>query len=478
MATKTLAENYSNKGVTKTNLLYDPTNGNTEIIEPGIGGRVLFNNGVFTDFGKQIYSSDEQKQILSKAQNDVRAAATTVNGKTQEWAKNPATTDENPSAKGAQPTVIGGIEVPDLGTQIGKDAFVSAHYPETIENGQDRVVITQYEYKRTGIVQTEKDIIKSTEKKILGLVTLPMPNDLSESNSVGWGEDSLTNAAAILMNSATGIASGLAGADAKVVEDKFKDLIGKIQGRGMQDRVNQYLTARAGASLVGKLGINVNPEAYISRATTAAVNPNLELLFNGPKLRQFSLAYKMVARSKKEAVQIRTILRFFKKGMAPRRSTESEGFFLGAPNIFKVDFKSGNSTSSLKSIGQFKTCALVSFSANYTPDGFYAAYDDSDAGGSQPIAVTIQMGFTELTPVFNDEYGDADHDTVGPNYFKGDYNVLNLTESTDGAGNVSTPGNEEAGRQGPPTPGTQTATPAAKPAARPKTPPRNLESLG
>lgn len=345
----------------------------------------------------------------------------------------------SPGPNGSPQEIIGGIEVPDLGTQIGTGAFQNANYPATYDAGQDRVVITQYEYKRTGVIQTEKDITKSTQKKVLGIVTLPMPNDLSESNAVGWGEDSLTNAAAVLMNSAVGFAGGLAGADAQKIDDAFKRLMGAVQGRGMQDRINQYLTARAGASLVSKLGININPEAYISRATTAAVNPNLELLFNGPKLRQFSLAYKMVARSQKEAVEIRKILRFFKKGMAPRRSTESQGFFLGAPNVFKVDFKSGNQT--LKSIGQFKTCALVSFSANYTPDGFYAAYQDPDPNvKSQPIAVVMQMGFTELTPVFNDEYGNDTHDTVGPNDFTGDYNVLNLnTQAPTSRGPVQGP---------------------------------------
>jgi len=367
----------------------------------------------------------------------------------------PTQTDKNPSNKGpeSQQTTIGGIEVPDFETQIGTGAFQNANYPATYDAGQDRVVITQYEYKRTGVIQTEKDITKSTKKNVLGIVTLPMPNDLSESNAVGWGEDSLTNAAAVLMNSAVGFAGGLAGADAKKIDNAFKSLMRAVQGRGMQDRINQYLTARTGASLVGKLGININPEAYISRATTAAVNPNLELLFNGPKLRQFSLAYKMVARSQKEAVEIRKILRFFKKGMAPRRSTESQGFFLGAPNIFKVDFKSGNQT--LKSIGQFKTCALVAFSANYTPDGFYAAFDDPNVG-SQPVAVTMQMGFTELTPVFNDEYGNDTYDTVGPNDFKYERPAL-----TDDSTTTPPPKKESPGPAGGRPPGTSPSPPGS-----------------
>jgi hypothetical protein len=368
----------------------------------------------------------------------------------------PAAADAGPnSGIGTQFTGVGIEPLPEGTFDSGKVGKFT--YPSTLNSGQDRVFITQFKYRRSGAIQTEFDFRQTGEGAVtqpLGYVTLPMPNDLSEANSVGWGEDSLSNAAALMMGPLSqgivGMAEGNMGQLTNAGE-----LLGGVLNRGdVSARIKQVLTANAAASVVKKFGINVNPEAYISRITSAAVNPNLELLFNGPKLRQFSLAYKMVARSQAEAEQIRGILRFFKKGMAPQRS-QSTSFYLGTPNVFRVEFKSGNTT--LKSIGQFKTCALVAFSANYTPDGFYAAYDDSKAGGSQPIAVTMQMGFTELTPVFNDEYDDGKMDDVGPNKFDTDYNVLNLTGSTDGEGNNSAPGNEQRGVSGPPTPGTQTA---------------------
>jgi hypothetical protein len=249
-----------------------------------------------------------------------------------------------------------------------------------------------------------------------------MPNDISESNTVGWGEDSLSNVAAKMMPGASEAIGSLAGGDIVSALGKGLDLTkATLTDPGIGARAQQFLTTRAAASLIQKLGINVNPEAYISRATSAAINPNLELLFQGPKLRQFGFQFKMTPRSQKEAAEIRRILRFFKKGMAPKRATTEEAsFFLGAPNVFKIRFKSGSGGNDLKSIGQIKTCALVSFNANYTADGFYAAFEDASAGGSQPISVTMQMGFTELTPVFNGEFSDdVDKlDSVGPNEFK------------------------------------------------------------
>ena len=326
-----------------------------------------------------------------------------------------------PAAEALSPTTI-----PEGTFNSGQ--FVSAKYPLTIENGQDRVVITQFQYKRSQVVQTETQL--RNLKKLNGTVTLPMPNDLSEVNSVGWGEDSLSNAAALLMPGLSGLAVSIAGGNFGTAAADVSKLAEAIQNKGLSTRIQQSLQVNAAASILKKANVNVNPEAYISRVTSAAINPNLELLFSGPKLRQFSLAYKMVARSKEEATEIRKILRFFKKGMAPQRTQSQEfSFFLGAPNVFRIDFKSGSSDNNLKSIGQFKTCALVAFSANYTPDGFYAAFDDPNVG-SQPIAVTMQMGFTELTPVFNDEYDDNAMDDVGPNSFTKDYNVLNLSGTT------------------------------------------------
>lgn len=330
------------------------------------------------------------------------------------------------------------------------------HYPATIHSGQDRISIKQLMYVPSLSVAGENDSTflsessrfgdptkeKQTKQKLIGTVTLPMPNDLSESNSVGWGEDSLGNFAAMMMPGLIQFGAGLAAADFGKSGAGVQKLVDALKSEGVGKRAYQYLATNAGASLLKKMNINVNPEAYITRATGAAINPNLELLFNGPKLRQFTLAFKMTPRSQDEARHIRGILQFFKKGMAPRRSLSPENsFFLGTPNVFKINFMGPK--GELKSIGKFKTCALVSFSANYTADGFYAAFQDASVG-SQPISVAMQMGFTELTPVYSDEF-DLDDDVVnvGPSVFTDKY------ENKVGAGTSPPPGPGDPGFIGP-----------------------------
>ena len=76
--------------------------------------------------------------------------------------------------------------------------------------------------------------------------------------------------------------------------------------------------------------------SLLKRTDGAVLNPNLELLFDKPTLRPFTFTFKMSARSKKEADQIVKIIRFFKQGMAPRRSVGN--LFLLAPHTFQVHY--------------------------------------------------------------------------------------------------------------------------------------------
>lgn len=296
----------------------------------------------------------------------------------------------------------------------------NAQYPEDMNGSQDRIVINQVKYKIANVLEKGKlsssKIVEefSNENRyvktdILGTVILPMPNNISETNVTAWGDDSMSSLAALIMGKSTGVAGSLAEFDlGKATEEimkSFEQAFGP--NTAANQTIRQLLTLNAGAAVARKFGVNVNPEAFRTRITGTAINPNLELLFQGPKLRSFGFEFKMTPRSKEEAIQIRKILKFFKKGMAPKRGGSGESaYFLGAPNVFDIKFMSGS--TELKSIGRIKTCALQQCSINYTPEGFYAAFTDQSAGGSQPISVVMSLTFTELTPLYDQNYDDSD----------------------------------------------------------------------
>lgn len=69
----------------------------------------------------------------------------------------------------------------------------------------------------------------------------------------------------------------------------------------------------------------------------------------------------------------------------------------------------------------FKMCALTACEIDYTPEGVWSAYADSSAG-SQPISSNMALTFTELTPIFGNDYDD-----------KPDESIRDLTTESEGA---------------------------------------------
>jgi hypothetical protein len=136
----------------------------------------------------------------------------------------------------------------------------------------------------------------------------------------------------------------------------------------------------------------------IGRTERAILNPNTELLFQGPQLRAFSFNFKLTPRSSTEAAIVKSIIKFFKFHMAPK--TSDANLFLKAPNIFRIEyFKGGQQHSGINLI---KDCALQACTVDYTPDGTYMRYDD----GSM-FSYDLQLQFMELVPIYAKDYNEG-----------------------------------------------------------------------
>ena len=273
-----------------------------------------------------------------------------------------------------------------------------------------------------------------TSKSSQGSVKLPIPNQIKSSNGVSWG-GAKANAveAGAFFGASREIGSLIQGE---------KNLVGMVKS-GLGDASNALSAVRedmrnGGASgdilsatlsklALGKIGINVDPAQFITRSTGNAINPNLELLFNGPQLRNFTFAFQFAPYDEADAAEIRKIMRFFKQGMLPSFANESEGssIFLSSPNVFRLAYRTG--TNRIKSLNMFKMCALTACEIDYTPEGVWSAYADPSAG-SQPISSNMALSFTELTPIFGNDYDE-----------KPDESIRDLTVGASGATPNSTP---------------------------------------
>jgi len=258
-------------------------------------------------------------------------------------------------------------------------------YPEDLgNNDQDYIEFQMIEYG--GLTEIGKRNFGTNSDgttKILGRVYLPIQPTISDINTVDWQNDTINPLQAM-------------GAEASLAVIKNSDVKGAMDSlfRGLTDAsVKEYLSLWAAGKAVGT---NI-----FSRFSGAVVNPNLELLFNGPQLRPFNFNFKLSPRSDPEAQTVKGIIRFFKQGMAVRK-TEQE-LFLKAPNVFKIIYRNGKNKEHT-SINKIKICALSQCSVDYTPDGSYATFSDKESTMTQ-YGLTLQ--FNELEPIFNEDYVDS-----------------------------------------------------------------------
>ena len=300
--------------------------------------------------------------------------------------------------------------------------------PEFADSREGREDKTEYRSGLLGDILTQGMSRSSNLGDPMGSCILPIPNRLGVSQGVNWGE-ARANAVQLGAFQATTKAT----AD---LLDKDKDIgLVKLLQQGFNQAKSTFNTvartmteqdgtANAGTvinavvakSILGRIGINVDTEQFITRETGAAINPNLELLFGGPQLRTFSFVFNFAPNSRKEAQVVRMIQRWFRQGMLPQKTTNfgnGGSLFLGSPNIFRVCYK--NNKRRIKGLNTFKLCAVTSVEIDFTPDGVYQSYEDIDADdqpNSMPVRSTMKVDFNELTPIFANDYDDLDDPSV------------------------------------------------------------------
>ncbi len=324
------------------------------------------------------------------------------------------------------------------------DMFIGGEANEDNEGSQDYIFIEQFQYKAPqadvgrGDYETDKkgqltensgllgDILEqgvsrgsNIQGDPMGSCILPIPNRLGVSQGVNWGEGKANAVELGAFQAVSGATRNLLGKDkgglVKLITDGYN------QGKSVFNTVSKQLnegdgSPNAGAvinaviakSVLGRIGINVDTEQFITRETGAAINPNLELLFGGPQLRTFSFVFNFAPNSTKEAKVVRQIQRWFRQGMLPQKTTNfgnGGSLFLGSPNVFRICYK--NNRRRIKGLNTFKICACTSVEVDFTPDGVYQSYEDANAK-SMPVRSSMKVTFNELTPIFANDYNDMD----------------------------------------------------------------------
>ena len=282
-------------------------------------------------------------------------------------------------------------------------------YPEGIRsNRQDRIRFEQIfsEGKTVGGLLSQGKVFQRRQKRIDGSVTLPIVTGIGDRNQVDWQGATLNPIQAAAGGAAASIFQNIK--DGKGIGETFSTAAGSVQeaaarlksgtvGGDIATAINIYLAQKA-----------VGAQGLLSRSTGAILNPNLEMLFGGPSLRNFGFTFKLAPRDAGEATQVRKIIRFFKQGMSVK--TSSSNVFLKAPNIFVIRYQTFNTDGDEilhPSLNIIKECALLSCDVQYTPDGTYMTYDDPFR---TMTSYQLTLSFGELDPIYDSDYTELDND--------------------------------------------------------------------
>ena len=271
----------------------------------------------------------------------------------------------------------------DLNTQDALKITIHQRIPRRFEGGQRN----ESSFDR-GVNNADGS------ERALATIYLPVSGNISDSNNVDYNSNSL--------NFLQGFAIQQIGDTVK--DREGFDVFSQVE-MGMKNLDKQNIPVRnligdftAATALKGLVGQSVNE--IQSRFSGQILNPNMELLFNGPKLRNFQFQYRLTPRERDESVRIQQIITAIKRHMAPKRG-KNGGFFLGAPDFFRLQYLYRNSNH--RFLNRFKDCALIGFDINYAPEGTYATYPD---GGMHSYLMT--MRFAELDPIYFEDYEDND----------------------------------------------------------------------
>tara|TARA_B100000963_G_scaffold341630_1_gene341517 strand:- start:718 stop:2052 length:1335 start_codon:yes stop_codon:yes gene_type:complete len=308
-------------------------------------------------------------------------------------------------------------------------------YPFDIDLSQDHFKITRYNYVRPNLnlsksagrtfnrVNSKRltrtgggqpidgtvagDSVVGSDLK--GTILLPMPK-VTDVNGVEWGKSELNSSGLVALNATNALTLGgtLSGKDEgdRLNDKAIREAIASRNEERSSTEGAAALYTGTIAKLAGTLtGSDLDADTFLARQGGKVLNPNAEMLFQGPVIRDFGFSFVMIARSENEGAEIRSIIKFLKDGMAPKfRSTT----FLENPDIFTLEYKSGNEI--LKTVNRFSPggLALTTMRVDYAPNGYWSAYRDS-----QPVAIKMDLDFTELRPIYQGDQLNTPTDSVG-----------------------------------------------------------------
>tara|TARA_B100000035_G_C21006822_1_gene557677 strand:+ start:50 stop:1126 length:1077 start_codon:yes stop_codon:yes gene_type:complete len=230
-------------------------------------------------------------------------------------------------------------------------------------------------------------------------IYLPIPQQVTDSITVGYAEDTLNPIQAAGM--------ALVKTGIKKPGEAAGQIIGLMKklGTNISDQNLDNLQTVLAGQAINQLGANVNPQALITRSSGQILQSNLELLFSNATLRTFPFVFDFTPRSFEEGLVVKQIIRTIKRASVPK---QGGAFFINSPDLFQFQYIAGNTTTDGTRndndhpfLNKFKVGVIENISVDYTASGTYATYDDKT-----PVHIRMSLTMKEINPIYAEDYDD------------------------------------------------------------------------
>lgn len=246
--------------------------------------------------------------------------------------------------------------------------------------------IPQNEYKASALRQSTETIseatglgdvsfLRSTKrlKRLLSAISLYIPNDLSTSYGVTWGETDGVNSVAAQLG-----ADVLGG----------KNILGAI-----------------GDSILSGAGQIATESKTVQKAGRVTQNTKKEQLFQGVDFRTMNFSYQFAPKNEIEAANVLQIIRMFRHHMLPEFADDNQFIYI-YPSEFEIKYFKGDTESEY--LERHFTAVLTNCVINYTPTGQFVTFENG-----MPSQINMTLTFKELFLPSKETSGDGRYGEPG-----------------------------------------------------------------
>ncbi len=257
-------------------------------------------------------------------------------------------------------------------------------YPLELEDGfNDYVIFTSHPYRTNKAIAGQTNPGGTAPNGAGTPIILYMPNSTPVvGNGQTWGESRLEGPLGDLKRSlAVGAADVVMNPvnAAQNMGSKISDQIEALKKKAVPAAQQVAINAVAGFA-----GTNANGLLAMQRGQI--YNPNVELLYQGPGLREFGFAFNFIPKNIDDAKMANAIIKEFKTWSSP----EDYGTMFEVPHIWKIQYMTNGKKN--MNMNQFKKCALTSISVQANPSSdLHQAFPDG-----MPVVTSMSLAFQEV----------------------------------------------------------------------------------